>query len=177
METSLDFAPDLTDYSVRALHIEDAAALQNLFERCVDFNLLVDGEEISPTSGQDIFLEAPPGFHLEDKFLFGVYDRAGELAGMLEGMWGYPQAGICWIGLLLFAPQRRGQGTGRQLIAGFEDYARSHGCPEIRLGVVEENTRAFDFWQNLGFELIRTTEPQHFGKKWQKVYVMRKTLP
>lgn len=45
------------------------------------------------------------------------------------------------------------------------------------LGVVEENTLAYTFWQNLGFEFIRETEPRHFGKKFQKVYVMRKTLP
>jgi ribosomal protein S18 acetylase RimI-like enzyme len=176
MDTSLNFAPGFSDFSVRSLQSADAAALQVLFERCDDFNRLVDGEAVSPTSGQDIFLEAPPGFSLEDKFMFGVYDRVGELVGMLEGMWGYPQAATCWIGLLLFTPDSRGQGLGRRLIAGFEDYACSHGCPEIMLGVVEENSRAYAFWQSLGFELVRTTELQHFGKKWQRVFVMRKTL-
>jgi ribosomal protein S18 acetylase RimI-like enzyme len=176
MDTSPDLFPGCSDYHMRSLHPADAAALQVLFERCVDFNLLVDGETVSSTSGQDIFLEAPPGFPMENKFMFGVYDRKGELVGMLEGMCGYPQAGTCWIGLLLFAPQTRGQGLGRRLIAGFEEYARSHGCLEIMLGVVEENTRAYSFWENLGFELVRTTEPQHFGRKWQRVFVMRKTL-
>jgi GNAT superfamily N-acetyltransferase len=176
METSPDFLSGFSEYSLRSLHPEDAAALQILFERCVDFNILVDGEAVSPTSGQDIFQEAPPGFALENKFLFGVFDHADDLIGLLEGMWGYPQAGICWIGLLLFTPERRGQGIGRQLMAAFEAYARTQGCPAIMLGVVEENTQAHTFWQNLGFELIRTTEPQHFGKKWQKVYVMQKSL-
>jgi ribosomal protein S18 acetylase RimI-like enzyme len=177
MDTSLNFVPGLSDFSVRSLQPADAAALQVLFERCDDFNRLVDGEAVSPTSGQDIFLEAPPGFSLEDKFMFGVYDRVGELVGMLEGMWGYPQAATCWIGLLLFTPDSRGQGLGRRLMAGFEAHAISHGCSAIMLGVVEENTRAYTFWQNRGFELIRTTEPKQFGKKLQQVYVMRKTLP
>jgi ribosomal protein S18 acetylase RimI-like enzyme len=177
MDTSPNFVPGFSDFSVRSLHPADADALQVLFERCADFNRLVDGEAVSPTSGQDIFLEAPPGYSLADKFMFGVYDRVGELVGMLEGMWGYPQAGTCWIGLLLFTPQSRGQGLGRRLIAGFEDFAISHNCSAIMLGVVEENTQAYAFWQHLGFELIRTTEPKHFGKKWQRVYVLRKMLP
>lgn len=122
METSPDFLFGFSDYSVRPLYPKDADALQNLFEHCVDFNLLVDGEAVSPTSGKDIFLEAPPGFTLDlEKFLFGVSDCAGELIGMLEGMWGYPQAGICWIGLLMLTPERRGEGIGRRLMAGFED--------------------------------------------------------
>ena len=85
-----------------------------------------------------------------------------ELVGLLEGMWGYPQAGTCWIGLLLFTPQARGQGLGRRLMTGFEAYARSQNFQAIMLGVVEENTRAYTFWQNQGFELIRETEPKTF---------------
>jgi GNAT superfamily N-acetyltransferase len=95
---------------------------------------------------------------------------------VLEGMWGYPESGICWIGLLLFTPERRGQGIGRQLMAGFEDYARTHGCQAIMLGVVEENSGAFAFWQSLGFVLQRQTEPRPFGKKLQRVNVMQKTV-
>jgi ribosomal protein S18 acetylase RimI-like enzyme len=177
MTATFALIPKSPDFRVRSLHPKDADDLQVLFERCNDFNILVDGEAVSPTSGRDIFLEAPPGFPLEEKFLFGVYDRSSELVGMLEGMWGYPQAGTCWIGLLLFTPERRGQGIGRRLMAGFEDFARSHDCPVIMLGVVEENTLAYTFWHNLGYELIRETEPRQFGKKVQKVYVMQKKLP
>jgi hypothetical protein len=44
------------------------------------------------------------------------------------------------------------------------------------LGVVEDNQGAFSFWQALGFELVRTTEPRSFGKKTHAVYVMRRDL-
>jgi ribosomal protein S18 acetylase RimI-like enzyme len=44
----------------------------------------------------------------------------------------------------------------------------------IMLGVVEENQEAYRFWQQLGFELVRQTEPRPFGKKIQTVYVMRR---
>jgi hypothetical protein len=42
------------------------------------------------------------------------------------------------------------------------------------LGVVEENRAAYRFWQQLGFDLVRQTEPRQFGKKTQAVYVMRR---
>ena len=77
MESTTDFVLEITNYTVRSLHPADAGAMQTFFERCNDFNLLVDGEDVSPTAGQDIFLEAPPGFPQEDKFMFGVYDRDG----------------------------------------------------------------------------------------------------
>jgi len=176
METASDFAIGLSDYAVRRLYPENASAVQTFFERCNDFNLLVDGEDVSPTSGQDIFLEVPTGRSLADKFLFGVFDQAEQLVGLLEGMWGYPQSGVCWIGLLLLAPASRGQGLGRQLMAAFEDFARAQGSQSLMLGVVEENACAYAFWGNLGFELVRQTEARCFGKKLQKVLVMRKAL-
>jgi ribosomal protein S18 acetylase RimI-like enzyme len=45
------------------------------------------------------------------------------------------------------------------------------------LGVVEENRAAYQFWQKLGFELVRKTEPRLFGRKTQAVYVMRRGVP
>ena len=161
---------------MRRLYPESAGAVQTLFERCNDFNLLVDGEDVSPTSGQEIFQELPPGRSLADKFLFGVFDPTEQLVGLLEGLWGYPEAGVCWIGLLLLDPALRGQGLGRQLMVGFEDYARAQGSQFLMLGVVEENPRAYTFWSSLGFELVHQTKPRRFGNKLQKVLVMRKIL-
>jgi len=52
---------------------------------------------------------------------------------------------------------------------------QSHGAA-IMLGVVEENQAAYDFWQRLGFELVRKTEPRPFGRKTQSVSVMRRAV-
>ena len=57
-----------------------------------------------------------------------------------------------------------------------EENVRAKKATSIMLGVVEENQSAYRFWQGLGFELVRQTEPRSFGKKTQVVYVMRKEV-
>ncbi len=44
------------------------------------------------------------------------------------------------------------------------------------LGVVDDNTRALQFWTRQGFERVRTTEPCPFGAKTHAVHVMRRAL-
>ena len=88
----------------------------------------------------------------------------------------YPVDTTWWIGLLLLAPETRGQGLGRKVIDGFTEYVRLEKGRAIMLGVVEENRAAYRFWQQMGFELVSQTEPLIFGKKIQTVYVMRRDL-
>ncbi|HMB25334.1 MAG TPA: GNAT family N-acetyltransferase, partial [Anaerolineales bacterium] len=112
----------------------------------------------------------------DDKFLYGVFDHQGGLVGVLEGMRHYPEENIWWIGLLMLAPEARGCGIGRKVVQSFFEYVRSEQGAAVMLGVVEENKSAYRFWQQMGFELVRQTEPRTFGKKTQSVYVMRKEL-
>jgi GNAT superfamily N-acetyltransferase len=171
------FVADIPGYSVRRLQPEDTQVLQKLFEKCSDYMMIVEGEGVSPTAAEEIFVSAPPGRSLEDKFLFGLVDPTGELVGVLEGFRHYPQAAIWWIGLLLLAPEVRGRGVGGEVLRAFAEWVRSQGGSAIMLGVVEDNQRAYRFWQQAGFELVRKTEPRPFGKKTQVVLVMRRTLP
>jgi ribosomal protein S18 acetylase RimI-like enzyme len=95
---------------------------------------------------------------------------------MLEGVRGYPDETTWWIGLLALTPHVRRLGLGRKMVAGFCELARAEHRASIMLGVVEENEQAYRFWQQMGFELLRQSEPRQFGKKSHKVYVMRKVL-
>jgi ribosomal protein S18 acetylase RimI-like enzyme len=136
--------------------------------------MIVDGEGVSPSAAQDTFEAAPPGFSLTDKFLYGLFDRAGAMLGVLEGDRHYPDESTWWIGLLMLSPDVRGRGLGRKLVEGFVEYVRAAGGASIMLGVVEDNHAAYHFWQKMGFELVRQTEPRPFGKKMQTVYVMQR---
>ncbi len=164
------------DYSVSELQPSHLEPLQRLFERCADFAMLVEGEGVSPSAARDTFEAAPPGRSLDDKFLYGLFDRADNMVGVLEGMRHYPDEGAWWIGLLMLDPGVRGRGLGRALVDGFAEYARSEGAASIMLGVVEENLPAYRFWQGMGFEPVRQTEPRPFGKKMQRVNVMQRTV-
>jgi ribosomal protein S18 acetylase RimI-like enzyme len=113
---------------------------------------------------------------LRDKFLYGFLDRDDAIIGVLEGLRDYPDDAVWWVGLLLLAPEARGYGVGRKIMEAFSEYVRLEKGTGIMLGVVEENQAAYRFWQGLGFELVRQTEPRLFGRKTQKVNVMRREL-
>jgi ribosomal protein S18 acetylase RimI-like enzyme len=61
-------------------------------------------------------------------------------------------------------------------LQGFVEYARLSGAHAIMLGVVEDNIRAYKFWNRMGFEFVRETEPRQFGNKVQTVKVMQRIL-
>jgi ribosomal protein S18 acetylase RimI-like enzyme len=164
------------DYFICRLQSEHIESLQRLFDQCADYAMVVDGEGVSPTAAKELFQSAPPGRSLNDKFLYGLMDRKGNMAGLLEGMRDYPDESTWWIGLLMLSPQVRGHGLGRKVIEGFSKYVGSEQGTSIMLGVVEENQVAYRFWQHLGFQVVRQTEPRPFGKKIQTVYVMQRAV-
>ncbi len=159
MKSELILEIDSGDYVLRRLTLDDLGAIQGLFEKCLDYMLLVDGHPADPDAVAEEFRSVPAGKSFEDKFVFGIMDPDRELVGLLDTLRGYPEDSTWWIDTLLLAPEIRSQGLGQRIVEKFVDYARSSGRQAIMLGVVEENTRAFRFWERQGFELVRRTEP------------------
>lgn len=164
------------DYAVRWLSLEDTTALQELFDKCLDYLLLVDGQGPAAHAAEEEFRSVPDGRSPDDKFLLGIVNQRANLIGFLEGLRHHPDEKTWWIGLLLLAPEIRGQGIGHKVVQGFCRYARMRGCQAIMLGVVDDNERAYEFWKRLGFELLHKTEPRRFGNKSHAVRVMRRML-
>ncbi len=176
MKTEIAFDIGVQDYSVHQLLPEDSRAIQELWDKCLDYMLLVDGHPAGPNAAEEEFQEVPPGKSPDDKFVFGIVNRQNGLVGLLETLRWYPDETIWWIGLLLFEPESRSQGLGQKVVQGFVDYLRGSGAKAIMLGVVDENERAYKFWKGIGFEFVRRTEPRTFGNKTQTVIIMRRTL-
>ena len=176
MAEAQDIRIDDLEHFICRLQPEHTEALQKLCERCADYALIVEGLGVSPTAAQDLFQSVPSGRSLSDKFLYGLLNRKGDIVGVLEGIRHYPDETTWWIGLLMLAPEVRGRGLGRKLVQGFSEYVRLEQGTSMMLGVVEENRSAYRFWQQVGFELVRQTEPRPFGKKIQRVYVMRREV-
>lgn len=177
MKTETAFDLGLPDHSVHHLGLEDCPAIQDLFDKCLDFMLLVDGHPAGPHAAEEELQDLPPGMSLDDKFVFGIVDRKKDLFGYLDVMRGYPEEGTWWIGLLLLVPEARSHGLGDKIVESFAEHVRAQGGKAIMLGVVEENRRAYRFWSRVGFEPVYETEPRLFGDKPQKVSVMRRILP
>jgi GNAT superfamily N-acetyltransferase len=176
MKTDSAFDLGLQDYSVRRLFLEDIGAIQDLYEKCLDYMLLVEGRPADPDSVLEDFQFVPPGKSQDDKFVFGIFNLQHNLIGLLDVLRWYPDESIWWVGLLLLLPEARSHGMGRQIVQGLIEYVRVGGGRAIMLGVVKENKPAYRFWSRMGFELVRITEPRQFGEKIQTVNVMRRSL-
>jgi GNAT superfamily N-acetyltransferase len=162
--------------SARPLTVErDAQALQALYDRCVDFALLSDGEPAAPTAGRNEFTAVPEGWTLADKFVFGVF-AAERLIAVIEGIRHYPEPGSYWLGLLLLDPDHRRQGLGSASYRAFESWARAEGAGEIQLTVIEDNAPALAFWSRMGFARVHTSEPKRHGKRVYAKHFMSKAL-
>ncbi len=57
-----------------------------------------------------------------------------------------------WVYYVASAPDRRGEGIGRALMAAAEDWVESRGMPKIQLMVRRSNTTVVEFYAALGYE-------------------------
>ncbi len=176
MKIESEFDIGLQNYSVHRMSLEDIAAIQEVYDKCLDYMLLVDGHAADPNAVEEDFQSVPPGKSNEDKFVFGITDSRKRIAGLLDILRWYPDETTWWIDTLLLIPESRSRSLGEKVIQGFVDYVRASGAQAIMLGVVEENIRASKFWTRMGFELVRETEPRQFGNKMQRLKIMRRNL-
>ena len=109
MKTEPVFDIGLQNYSVHPLSFEDSGAIQMLYDKCLDFMLLVDGRAAGPNAGAEEFQDIPPGKSQDDHFVFGIINQQDDLVGLLDALRGYPDETTWWIGLLCWRrkPARR----------------------------------------------------------------------
>jgi len=85
--------------------------------------------------------------------LFLVADEGGVVVGTV--MAGY-DGHRGWLYYLASAPDRRGEGIARTLVAEAEARLRAMGCPKVQLMVRPENEAARGFYDALGYEPFET---------------------
>jgi len=78
---------------------------------------------------------------------------------------------------VILAPDARGQGAGRALMAAIEDHARAGGARMIFAGVSSGNAQGVGFHAALGYEKVATLGEVgwKFGR-WYDLHLMRKRL-
>lgn len=55
---------------------------------------------------------------------------------------------------LVVDPLKGGKGYGRAFVAYYEDYAKQHGCPALRMDTNVKNKRARKLYHTLGYEEV-----------------------
>ncbi|MGC4001584.1 MAG: GNAT family acetyltransferase [Anaeromyxobacter sp.] len=80
--------------------------------------------------------------------LFWLAERGGELLG--TAMAGY-DGHRGWLYSVGVAPEARGAGLGRRLVAEAERALAALGCPKVNLQLLEGNEAGRRFWARLGY--------------------------
>jgi GNAT superfamily N-acetyltransferase len=163
------------DYFIRTLHVEDEKILQHLCERCIDYYEIVEGRLPEKDAGYEILKDLPTGWDLKDKRVFGCFNENNLLIAVIDILADYPDKGEWIIGLLMIDPIERGKGLGKLLHEFIKDYVLKYKADKLRIGVVEDNTRATSFWKSLGYYEIKRVNIQ-YGNKDHVVVVMNLPL-
>jgi GNAT superfamily N-acetyltransferase len=176
MSTIVHVLFPLPGYRTSLIKAGDQAELQSLLEKCADYSLLVTGSSPKPSAAVSLLADCPPGKTLIDKSVIGIFDEEQVLIGVLDVVHDYPTQDDWWLGLLLLDPSQRKKGLGKRIYQSFEHWVGQQGARRIYLGVIEENQKAFRFWQRLDFEIIETQTSRQFGKLSHVVVVMIRNL-
>jgi len=152
-----------------------ATVVAGLLLRANDYVRLTEGVDAGPAQVAGFFKGVPPGCDLAQSVKVGLFDGT-TLLGIADMAYGYPEAGDGYIGLMLFAPEARGRGLGKALLALLEEEARARGTERMFVGVVQANAPARAFWLREGFAPTRTVGPVQVGSRTHLVDRMGKAL-
>jgi GNAT superfamily N-acetyltransferase len=163
------------NYFIRMLHVEDETILQHLCESCLDYFEIVEGRFPEKDAGREILNDLPPGWTFKDKRIFGCFNEQDSLIGVIDILADYPDKGEWIIGLMMIDPSERGKGLGKLLHEFIKDYVLKYKADKLRIGVVEENTKAAVFWKSLGYFEVKRVN-MSYGNKDHVVVVMNLRL-
>jgi GNAT superfamily N-acetyltransferase len=136
---------------IRTLDPEtDLAAVDLLYTQAADYWLLADRQPHDRRKAAAFFTDGPPGCDPARSYRMGIFE-GGDLAGVAELSFGFPEACDAYLGLMLLAVQARGKGLGKTLLVHLEELARQRGAKRIFLAVLKDNPKGRAFWQREGF--------------------------
>lgn len=129
----------------------DLPLVEEFYTRAADYWLLADRRAPDRQKAQDFFTDCPPNCDPAASHRLGLFVD-GALMGLAELSFGWPAPGDAYLGLQILAPEARGRGLGRALLAEVETRARAAGAPQLYLAVLEANPKGRAFWAREGFQ-------------------------
>lgn len=123
--------------TIRSYAPGDRAAVTALWRAC---GLVV------PHNDPDADLARAAGRDNSD-VLLGLLPEDGLAASVMVGHDGHRG----WLYYVAVAPDRRGRGHGRAMVAAAEDWLRARGIPKAQLMIRDTNTGVRDFYAGLGW--------------------------
>jgi ribosomal protein S18 acetylase RimI-like enzyme len=126
--------------------------------------------------GRDMAPMLPKLFFLHFEGTSFVADDEGEqLAGFLIGFLSQTDSAEAYIHFVGVAPERRGEGLGRELYQRFFDSVRAHGRTVVRCVTSPGNVGSVAFHEALGFEVERVARDYDGPGEDRVVFLKRLT--
>lgn len=102
-----------------------------------------------------------------------VAEDGEDLVGFLVGFLSQTEAEDAYIHFVGVAPERRGEGLGRDLYERFFDEVRAHGRSVVRCVTSPANRESVSFHEALGFEVERVV-PDYDGPGEDRVLLVKR---
>jgi len=144
------------DLRIRTASRSECAAMARLINSAFAVEDFIEGER---TNEEELLARMQKG-----EFLLGC-DESGELVASvyieLRGTRGY-------FGMLAVDPKRQGNGLGRKMVEGAEEYCRGKGCAAMDLTVLSLRPELLPIYRRLGYvetgvEEFRPSRPLNPG--------------
>jgi len=162
-------------YLFKQLSTMNKRQVYDLYYECDDYFQMAEGKSPDGDNVKELFEDLPPGKHLKDKEVYGLF-RQGTLLGVVDLVKDFPEKAEWIIGLMLLDPSVRNKGLASATHKVISDYAFEAGAEKLRVGVLKQNTQALKYWEKLGYHIISQTDQRQFGLKKSVVIVMNKPL-
>ena len=136
------------EIDIRAARVEDAEAIRSMVAALARETI---GDHQQVLSVEDV---RRYGFGAEKSFECVVAECGGKVAAamiMLDDFSSWRGKKGVYVLDIYIAPEARGQGLGRRLIAKAAEWGRARGASYIRLSVDQKNIHAINFYEAIGF--------------------------
>lgn len=161
-------------YIIRNLNIKDKNIIQKLCEDCTDYYNIVSGEEPKEDTWKEILEDLPPNKTYEEKYVLGIF-KDKNLVAIVDLVRDYPDKGEWIFGLLLIHPRERRKGLGEKINGLISNMVKDNKGTKLRIGVVEDNSKALNFWRNIGYLEVKRVNLT-IGNKENIVIVMNHSV-
>jgi len=143
---------------ITALHWPaDGGPVLDLCKRASDYVRLETGGDPDMAYVVQTMTEAPDSIPPEYIWCWGHSGKDGALDGIATCLKGFYRADDWYLGLLLIAPEARGQGLGARMVQHVIAQARAEEGTCLRVAVLDTNPRARAFWTRLGLAHEKST--------------------
>lgn len=147
-----------TTYKIKKISEEDISDVYNL---CKANTKYYEYAKTEPTKRNltEVISQLPEGTGPENKYFVGFYDN-DRLIAILDLITKYPNVDNAFIGWFMVDVHLQRKGLGSELFADIRSSLKAQGYNHLRLGVIENNVEAINFWTKQGFKYTGITNKQ-----------------